>query len=596
MTYNTTLYFNTGFNRENIPDRKELLEQAAHTTVDSVWLYQNQDLGSIRVKINFDDAYPVDYVSVGSSYYFVTNITMLNPNTAKIDLQLDAITTIGLSNLINGIMSGWCVRRSVSDDSMFANTIDEDFIPTMPLEHDIQTLSIPSNGVIAVVSTIDLNEVTKKLSDGYKNSIDSTEIDVSVPTVPVNSFEWTKITMDYDGLKVSRDLVGKRMYIVSQSYNPELLQKAVTTVWSLGLADAITGIYYLPIGNEGETPFTYQVGYHSISDPIWWISELTIFGGHFNLDKIPFKWATNVKNNKVFATRYNKYKLLSMVSGNAGEYYAGDIYDKVEAPTSPTIAINVDGSDNGTTYARPEYIRGINLSQSSQPYEIFRDAITGGEWVSANMVMNVPKGITKTLTGISQDETRNVFNGLFGGLGSLGVQNKQTPYQYAVSDSLDDAFRMETGYTQNPGVSGWGGLVKNTANAALNKRDINIRRANAIIQTPETWFPINNTLSLFFGNSYFIIRERLSDADTDKFDKYLTAYGYAVNEPLKRECFYGRVNFNYLQCENIVLGKMGNIPMRLKDLAIAQLENGVRIWHTNVVDLAFSNNPIIGGS
>lgn len=622
-SYSTRLYLDTGFSYENIPDSASLLNNpnVKFIDVDAVWLYQNQEQGVIRVKSTFDNIYPVDYCRIGSSsYYFVTNVTMINPNTAELSLVIDAITTIGLNNITDNLAGGWCTRRCVTDDTLFNNCIDEDFVPTQPLENDTQDIKISNNGILAIVSSIDLSKVGELLSQGYKNAIESTSIDVSVPTVPAINFEYTKITIDYQGLKLTRELVGKRMYLVGitdgDSEDNKLVD-ALTTVWSLGLFDAIAGIYYLPIGEEGTgSNFTYEAVLN-IGDGLFWISELTVYGGFFKLDRIPFKWNTpNVKNNKVFATKYNTYRLISMVSGNEAKYYAGDIYDNLNNPDAPNIAINIDGSDNGTTYAKPEYIRGVDLSQTSKKFEIMRDAVTGGDWVSINYNQARPKGITKTLSSLNLSRVNALLNIPSAILPNLSLPNLSKngniyesmtmPYypssslvsQQQIAGGALDQVSPITGYNYigKPRISGFGniggvisGLKDSGVGLLANSQEI----ANAVIQSPETWFPIDNTLSLFYGNSYYVIRERLSDEDTLKFDKYLTMYGYKVNEPLTKECFYGRQYFNYIKAEGINIKTINRVPLRLKQIAIEQLQGGIRIWHTLVNSNAYNNNPIV---
>lgn len=622
-SYSTRLYLDTGFSYENIPDSASLLNNpnVKFIDVDAVWLYQNQEQGVIRVKSTFDNIYPVDYCRIGSSsYYFVTNVTMINPNTAELSLVIDAITTIGLNNITDNLAGGWCTRRCVTDDTLFNNCIDEDFVPTQPLENDTQDIKISNNGILAIVSSIDLSKVGELLSQGYKNSIESTSVDVSVPTVPAINFKYTKITIDYQGLKLTRELVGKRMYLVGITdgdTQDNMLIDALTTVWSLGLFDAIAGIYYLPIGEKGTgSNFTYDATLN-IGDDLFWISELTVHGGFFKLDRIPFKWNTpNVKNNKVFATKYNTYRLISMVSGNEANYYAGDIYDNLNNPDAPNIAINIDGSDNGTSYAKPEYIRGVDLSQTSKKFEIMRDAVTGGDWVSLNYNQARPKGIIKTLNSLYLSRANTVLNIPSKILPNLSLPNLSKngniyesmtmPYspssslvsQQQIAGGAIDQVSPITGYNYfgNPRIGDFGnilgaisGLKDSGAGLLANSQEI----ANAVIQSPETWFPIDNTLSLFYGNSYYIIRERLSDEDTLKFDKYLTMYGYKVNEPLTKECFYGRQYFNYIKAEGINIKTINRVPLRLKQIAIEQLQGGIRIWHTLVNSNAYNNNPIV---
>ena len=77
-----------------------------------------------------------------------------------------------------------------------------------------------------------------------------------------------------------------------------------------------------------------------------------------------------------------------------------------------------------------------------------------------------------------------------------------------------------------------------------------------------------------------------------RFDNFLTAYGYAVDEPLKAECFSGREHFNFIQARDVSL-KIANAPQYLIDGMAKQIEAGVRIWHKAPSASALIDNPIV---
>ena len=105
-SFNVILYKSTGFNVNNIPDCSSLLLKIPaqnELTIDAVWLLQD-DTGSIKIKATWDQVESVDYCRINNKYYFVTSVVMLNENTARLDLQFDALTTVGIRNfkIING--------------------------------------------------------------------------------------------------------------------------------------------------------------------------------------------------------------------------------------------------------------------------------------------------------------------------------------------------------------------------------------------------------------------------------------------------------------------------------------------------------------
>ena len=116
---------------------------------------------------------------------------------------------------------------------------------------------------------------------------------------------------------------------------------------------------------------------------------------------------------------------------------------------------------------------------------------------------------------------------------------------------------------------------------------------------PNVKFPISDNLMPYVGNKFFLVRHRLSDADTIRYDKYLTAYGYSTSEPLTKECFTCRQYFNYVRATDVNIDIMPDNPnfgLRTRQQIANQLNAGVRIWHvlpnsTEAID-AFENNPI----
>lgn len=593
----TKLYQSTGFNRENIPDRSSLLTNPI--VVDSVWVYQTNDIGRIRIKSTWSVVKNIDYCVIGESYYFVTDVVMMNPNTAELELSLDAVTTIGLNNIINNIAGGWCKRRCVTDDGLFKNILNEDFQPTEPLTSDSEFLEVAKRGLLVAVSTIDLDKIDH-LCEVYKDAMEQSDINVAVPTVPTIDGNYTKVSVEFNGLKTTRELVGKRMYnLIRTPAHMEKYQKAIRTVWSLGLQDAITGIYYVPVGSLtsgwiGTMGFYDGVPGDATADNTA-VKEVFTDGREFST-RLDFQYNKEfIFNNKVYATRYNTYRVISVASGNEASYLASEIYNRQTKPNAPSFVITIDPSEHGTARCKPETVRGVSLNSTTNEFELFRDSVTGGQWIGANINMNLPKGITKSLNQLHQESALNVM-GTVGSMVGGGLPNysgnsvwesaSQPGYQGGLiaNDRRVGRSHMDGGFL--------GRLAQPATNYATTKARINLQAANTI-SSPDTWFPIDDSLSNYIGNSFYIIRERLSLNDLIKFDQYLTMYGYAVNEPLTKQCFTGRQFFNYIVCENIVLKPMNSYPLRLLDKAKAQLESGIRIWHTPVTQGAFQVNPIV---
>lgn len=580
--YSTRLYIDTGFSPENIPDDGKLLDNNAikHLDVDAIWLYQNQEVGAIRVKANYDSIYPVDYCKISSqtssSYYFVTGVTMLNPNTAQLNLQIDAVTTIGLKNITNNITGGWCIRRHVNNDELFSNNIEESFTPAEPLIIDFKPFVSRTDAAVIIASTLDLDNI-EYIAKTFEDA--EHQLSVTVPQMPTIT-NGTIVNIHPQGGKTySKTLPNIRLY--NYSRNPTRYSKALSVLWSLGMVDSITSIYNI----AGNDSFTYLP---NDSDGVSGsIVEITFDGSTISTDtQIPYKWNVNVKNNKVFCDQFNKLTIASFTSGDELDYEPSDLYQSGD--TTFKAVYWHDPSPTGKTYIRPVTFQGLDCSTDA----IFFQCVTGSTWQNTQASFQGQEGwaINKKLYGLNvQKQGYDHFFNLLGGAKNLASTTSNIDKINAASPEKQDSLFMNN-------ISGLLGSIHERFNLSLNKRAsrINYIADNALV-SPTIKFPRDGSLIDIIGNGFFILRCRLSDSDSKRFDRYLTEYGYAVNEPLTSGCFYGRQYFNYIEATEINIKSIDKVPMRLKQLAIQQLEGGIRIWHTLVNPDAYNNNPIVGG-
>lgn len=604
-SYITRLYLDTGFSPDNIPDSASLLDSASvkYLDVDAVWLYQNQEVGAIRVKANFDSIYPVDYCRIGlgtpgnssTSYYFVTGITMLNPTTAQVNLQIDAVTTIGLNNITDNIVGGWCIRRHVNNDDLFSNNIEEKFLPAEPLVIDFKPfVSIP-NATVIIASTVDLDKVDL-IAKTFKDS--ENNLSVTVPQMPtINEGTIVNIT-PRGGKTYTKTLPTIRLYDMTR--NPERYSNSLSTLWSLGMIDSITAIYNISGNNIINYLPSDDIG---ISGGI---VSISFDGSNIDTDStIPIKWSYNANNNKVYCDQFNKINVASFTSGDELDYNPSDIV-RWSDNTFQFVYWH-DPSPNGKTYIRPIVFQGLDCSDDG----IYFQCITGSTWLNTQVSFEAREGwaINKKLYGLAVEKQgyAGAFNLIdsFANIGKMvtGASNLNATMwdggftgagYIPQSPTNNQLYASQTTYTSGPNPISLIDNAKNGINLNINKRQnrINYIADNALV-SPTIKFPRDNSLIDLIGNGFFIIRSRLSDNDSQRFDKYLTEYGYAVNEPLTKECFYGRQYFNYIEATEVNIKTINRIPLRLKQIAIEQLEGGVRIWHTLVNANAYNSNPIV---
>ena len=134
---------------------------------------------------------------------------------------------------------------------------------------------------------------------------------------------------------------------------------------------------------------------------------------------------------------------------------------------------------------------------------------------------------------------------------------------------------------------------------AIKSDELNMRAnwyttvAGTTLTAPEIKFPFSDTIQSFTNNTFMCVRFRLSRNDTERFDRYLTMFGYRVSEPLTTAVFSGRQFFNFVEANSIDINVPSGTPLRVKMKAIDQLSKGVRIWHVKPANSYFANNPIV---
>lgn len=557
---------NTGYNKTNRPSRPEMVEMYV---ADAIWVLQDKILPKIRVEQTFEEVQGWDYVRINSTYYFVTDVKMLNLNVAEIYLELDALSTIGVANI--DIISGWCVRRHVNDDTPFSNVLPENFKPSEQLVEDIsfiKPIEPSGNEKTLIATTVELN--SDRVNFIAQTFVDSTNgKDVTVPLVEgITEPTVIKFGVPYNGntTYLTKTLPNTNLYILSDgdTLNEDVVE-SIKVLRSLGLTDVITGCYDV----KGLIYCTYD-------------SKRKVTEIKSEIDKantnLPYKWS-NVKNNKVYSGDYNVYNLYCVSNGNTASYMANEIYN---GESEPKIYFAIDPAPNGMVYARPD--KYLNLDTTG--VNMFIGCVTSPSWQNTPMMFEGRENSLK----LQQEHTYKAFEKKW----DNSVENYKMigKTNSLIQDSLSNPLNSFNNLVSGVEAFELRGLdeVK-----YWRERDYDLATLNAelYIQPPTIMFPRTETLQSYIGNQYCLIRQRLSDADTQRYDKYLTMYGYRVNEPMTNECFTGRKYFNYVGCEDLNISVPDTIPIYIREMAVADLENGVRLWHVKPNKQYFNDNPIV---
>ena len=570
MIASVKAYYNTGLQVNNSLDNISLLDSLGFSsrTFDNIAIKQDRGRINIRINTTYANIKDADYIKINDVGYWVTGINMLNDNVAEVGLQQDFVTTVGITGL--EIISGWCIRKHVTSDTIYANTLDEPFTPTNRLEIDfgneITGSGTPGVSRVVVVSSIDLANIATLESKAYP---DAAGDKVLVPQLPTCSSSSTTYVSHIVGTKQSK-------VPMTQAYagSDAAILQALSTVRSLGVESCIVACYNLP-GEWTSSPSSSGSLYTQIDDASQNVSSA------FNS-----QWGT-YKNKKVYSGQFQKILIYSLASGDSSENRVEDIIN----PSSNLITwfVAADTRFNGNPVCRPLYYHGTENSKLMstvsgakwQQTPITYQGASGYEWSMRARDIQLQRAAEGAGIGI-------LNNGIGMFAGARGTAENVDNYaQYS------GLLKPDAGSVMSPASGAFGsalGIMNNISQYAFTHDNLNLSMARQLSDV-EVKFPRIPSFQDYVGNNFYEMRYRLSDNDMTRFDNFLTQFGYAVDEVLDVSCFSGRTHFNYVQGRDVALKKSG-APQYLLDGMAKVIESGVRIWHTAPAHSKLLDNPI----
>ena len=543
MSYNCTLFKNTGFNAVNIPDSPALLASVGSpVTVPALEILQERFLSSIRVKATWATVEDVDYCKVGDFYYMVDGVHMLNGDTAELALLPDFITSAGGPGALTFI-DGLTERVHVSNDTYGKyNEYDELMAPAEPLHLDKYTIVPGDTFTDLIESTVELSAVgASQDALTYTDTVSGETV-----TVPQN----VPITAPTDFTIGGSSVTG---FTAIFNGTDATIKEGVQRARSLGAESAIIAHYKLP------------TAYGTPSGSLGWFGQID--GKDISQSiNLPFRYGSYTPNNlKVLYSDFTKYGLLS-VAGNKVEFDPADIYD---GGTSPTLRIVTDPRADGKPYFRYKTYLGDNSLNM-----FFTNSVAGANWEQVPLIYTEKSGgaidrlefeasQSEDLKRAYQEASSQIFgsmgqgisSGMHGGpVGALagGISGVITGGMSAiqVAREYEDRARMET--------------LKYATGSLIIK--------------PDLQFPYNaNTLRESLGNGVVCYRYCYSENDLKRVDKILTMYGYKHCKAVESTDFTGRQYFNYVKAHGVEV--TGSIPRWWCEGISAQLNAGTRVWH-----------------
>lgn len=562
MVASVTLYYETGLSPGNCLDSISKLSSLAFTAKTFPNVAIKQDRGRVDIKINatYADVKNADYCKINSSGYWVTGINMLNDHCAMILLQQDYLTTIGISNL--SIVSGWCTRRSVSDDTLFKNTLPENFTPSQELVVDgcteISNGSSETGHINVLLCNLDILNLTD-LAKAYTATLAGKNVNVVVPKLPSITDGGTKYYFHPQGASNTYST----NIAMTKAFNPNntKVKEGVSEVRALGIESCIGASYNLPLQwvdatEDGNGVYTMFVDK--------WKNTKSSLSTHWG----------SYKNNKVYSGQFQSIVCYSICSGEQNTFRVEDI---VNSDGNIVWTLFADLRYNGYPACKPSaYMSKKNSSMFG--------VVKGANWQQTPFMYTYgSSGYAVGLQSAAQNYVANQL-GVAGGIVGSGanIVSGMVGSDLSGGEAQANNFALGTKIVSN-GISAGARLAMNRINFNDNVRSL-------LKATPEIQFPVIPQLQDFIGNKFYEMHFRLSNTDMTRFDNYLTQFGYAVSEKLTTACFTGRTHFNYVQGEDVTLN--ATAPLYLRNGAAEQIMNGVRIWHTKPSSSALVDNPI----
>lgn len=632
-------YYNTGFNFNNVPDSPALLETVSNVkTFDSVYVKQDRDIINLKLASTYNDIKDIDYLSISTSdetiYYFVLSINMLNDNVANLTLLEDVLTTEGgAANL--SYIDGWCTRRCVTDDTLFSNVTLEDFAPQTPLSIEACSIGLSDskyeqNFITVIASTIDLESEDLYTANVFVGDSASGDYSVTVPNLPALTKTTSYRMKFYDGSYLDGSFPNVGLYILGSAstdgtsiYNNDgRIEKAIRTLRSLGLESVIVASYQIPsryidsiiTTDNGEMShgFIYEITAKSLTIPVISSESGVLKKFIYNYD------GYTVKNNKVYSN-YNSITVFNRASGDSETYQLYDIYHDSDDMIID-FSLASDFSPNGCPVIRPKYFRGAQATDDT----MLDNSVSGGQWLNTPIAFSEASGNAINAANFSlikqqgeADWEKATMNyrtpqyymnyaaqsiGSITGAVGLSSNPVSGPLNMGKAGSQWDLSRTNV----SPNIAGMFSAAANVASLDNNfisdelaieslarqamKEKLQYQLSQNVV-APDIKFTNMSNIQIYWGNSFGAYTTRLSRIDLERFDTYLTRYGYKVSEKLTNDCFTGRENFNFVEAINVSIGK--NVSLRKKNSIEKIFSSGVRVWHKLPTPELLNDNPII---
>lgn len=619
-TYSVNVYFNTGFNSINIPASKDVVRKAQVKHFNNSYYFREDlDKAYIDLKTTYSDVRDVDYVEMinndtSESLFFFAVPSSLSKNTIRIFLEIDALTTMGGAVNLN-YTDGWQTRGHIKkeEDVIFNNIYPEPFQPKKDLITS-DLIDIHGTGTADDLSIVYTNTNLTLMATAEEGTEDTVEVYTGTKRTTAGEKEEVMYFPKVQSPKVatkfsiydfksksykSYNITGSAAY----SMDSWVSQEAIEKMHSMGITD-LTASYFVPGEFSATNPIINEDKGTSTAAVY---GELKGINSTQTISLLPYQYLDNIKNKKVFSL-YNNYILSNVASGssiskNASELYNNDI--------SPSVNIWSDMSPGGSPFARFSHIKTSDNQYDAvctgAPWNNNQINLVGGSgsiWNSlsasfsqanidrSSMATELDRSFAERTTNddvLAYNRAMSAIGAGEGGLVSMnpmGIINDIMGSTFTIGSTLD----AQLGLSNDKGIFGdfeTKRAQRDIQQAKYNQQLDALRqqtnenalgeiRANKLV-APTALFSPKQSLSIY-GYNYFVIQQlHLDPSDAERLDKFFQRFGYSgLERPLTSECFNCREYYTYVQAYNVNI--KSTYGMRIRNKAIEQLNQGVRVW------------------
>lgn len=349
-----------------------------------------------------------------------------------------------------------------------------------------------------------------------------------------------------------------------------------------GTQNNITSYWSIP------TPYVESIA-HSGYNP----TEKTNYGGITNIKAKVYKQTYTFKaptytplNNKARYSQWVSLQVFNPVSGDSMSKQPYEICNPTCKPYDLAVlcdyVITADLRPDGAPIFVWKY-KNRELQQYGIP-----ESIKGGNWRQIPLTGEGKSGSAYEQLLLNRDKSRTPIRA---GIDFLGTAIP-TAMQYAGAAGVAGSVVPGIGTGAAMVVGGVAGLVKGgisyIGQRIAQKDQQDLLNAQGQVADTELQLKPSNYHREIGYNNFYAVYSYYSEDDLKNFDRFLTLYGYKVNnKKFTMDDFDSRPYFNFVKLNEITF-KSDKWSQYTLNLLKQQLKEGVRIWHHLPTEVAIT--------